>query len=303
MAGINRAYRNLNTLEYFELVGNPSLIRDCYKTLLNELFFDSLILLLFIRNTFRILLILHTYKYKIAPLCCLAMSFTGVVYMAGFSLQMKAFYGPSCHTVVSAALVGLTINAVASSVFMIQHAYLVHNRSSFLIFAGVLSSMCCIGNTLIYWRFFESGFTKTGNCHSDFPSSYSYARYFIEGGTSTIFFTAFMYTVYQQYIRDGAECWSQIARKGVLTILQVLILRLIFTLSLALKLLGDFSSFLLIVDWACTSTLLSEYTYRMDLTSKISSSAAKAKGNGKTYSSLHITSKRSANILSFIKSF
>ncbi|KAI8055328.1 hypothetical protein BDF22DRAFT_676564 [Syncephalis plumigaleata] len=302
MSTVNLEYQHFNTIQYFQHNAKDlETTRVLYHSLVRELFFDVIMLIVFLHNFLRILPVLHTYKYKIAPLCCLTISITGVIYMGGFSLQMKAFTGPSCRIVASTALAGLTVNAVASSIFMMEHAYMVHNRNRVLLMGGAISALSCIITTAIYWSSFNGGFTPTGTCHANFPFTYSYVRYIIEVTGLTIFFMAFMYVVYRQYTYDKAACWSKITRIGVLTILLLLLIRLFFSLSIAFKLLGASSSYLLIFDWLFTSTLLSEYTYYMRPTKSKSTLPSENK-QAKTYFSLNVSSRRTRDVVSFIKS-
>jgi hypothetical protein len=250
MSNVNTDYQDFNTIQYFQgNADNLETARALYHSLAKELFIDVVVFIIFAHNFLRILLVLHTYKYKIATLCCLAISLTGVIYMGGFSLPMKAFDGLSCHQVVAASLVGLTVNAVASSIFMLEHAYMVHNRNRILLIVGAICALSCIATTIIYWSRFTGGFTVSGTCHSNFPFTYSYVRYMIEVTGLTIFFLAFMYVVYRQYIYDRAACWNKITRIGIFTVLLLLLIRLFFSLSIAFKLLGASSSYLLVFDW------------------------------------------------------
>ncbi|KAI8049209.1 hypothetical protein BDF22DRAFT_657857 [Syncephalis plumigaleata] len=221
------------------------------------------LLFIFIYNSYRSVRMTFKRSHKVSSWCCLVNTLTGIFYVAGAALTHHMPYGPSCRTVVWAAIIGMTIATMSMNTLLLERAYLAHQRSRFLLIFGVL--LIIPAPTLIYraWLEVVATFSPSSGCYAKYPASFPSFRLLIDLPPNLVFTCAFVMVIYQHYQRFGDRCWKRLARDGVVTMLLVVISNLICMLCNVFSTFGEMSDVLFIVDWAVTSTLAVENTYRM----------------------------------------
>jgi hypothetical protein len=206
-------------------------------------------LFIFLYNGYRSILMTIRRSHKVSSWCCLVNTLTGVCYVTGAALAHHMPYGPSCHTVVWAAIIGMTIATMSMNTLLLERAYLAHQRNLLLLIFGIL--LILPAPTFIYRAWFEvtATFSPTSGCYAKYPPSFPTFRLLIDLPPNLVFTGAFLMVIYQQYKRFGDRCWKRLARNGVVTMLLVALSNLICMLCNVFNVLGEMSDVLFIVDW------------------------------------------------------
>ncbi|RKP27533.1 hypothetical protein SYNPS1DRAFT_26814 [Syncephalis pseudoplumigaleata] len=221
------------------------------------------LLFMFMFNAYRSIQMTFKRSHKVSSWCCLVSTMTGVAYVGGAALNHHMPYGPSCRTVVWAAIIGMTIATMAMNTLLLERAYLAHQRNRFLLVFGIF--LILPAPTLIYraWIEVEAKFSPASGCYAKYPASFPSFRLLIDLPPNVVFTCAFVMVIYQQYRRYGDRCWKRLARNGIVTMMLVVVSNLTCMLCNVFNAFGEVSDVLFIVDWAITSTLVVENTYRM----------------------------------------
>ncbi|KAI9594904.1 hypothetical protein BDF19DRAFT_465784 [Syncephalis fuscata] len=221
------------------------------------------LLFIFLYNSYRSIKMVCKRSYRASPWCCLVSSLAGVSYVGGIAMVHHLPFGPSCHIVIWAAIIGMTISTMAINTLLLERAYLAHQRNRYLLIFGIL--LVVPAPVLIYRAWYDvlATFSPGTGCHGTYPPSFPAFRLLIDLPPNAVFSVAFLAVIYQQYRRFGDRCWKRLTHDGITTMLLVILSNLtcvIFNLS---DILGDTKDVLFIVDWAITSSLVVENTYRM----------------------------------------
>ncbi|RKP08024.1 hypothetical protein THASP1DRAFT_23911 [Thamnocephalis sphaerospora] len=209
---------------------------------------------IFFRNVIVSLKMLYRRPYTLATWCCLIQSLAGVAYTL-YALALPMPGGPSCRSVLWNIGIGLAISPICVSITLLQKAYIVHNRSRWLLITGIILMLPQPLVTYYAWTS-PAVMVPVTACLSLYPAYFPWIKLATDAPINMVFSAAFLTVVYRQYCLFGSGAWRRLMRNGIQTMCLVVISNFICMLAAALSLLGPLSEMFIVLDWILTSLLL-----------------------------------------------
>ncbi|RKP23757.1 hypothetical protein SYNPS1DRAFT_24171 [Syncephalis pseudoplumigaleata] len=228
---------------------NEAAFRRRFVAVYFELFAIALVFLCFVRNFYRAARLLHMCPRKIASWCCATMTAAGVLAFP-CGLFTASPFGPSCNLVIWEVLLGMVVFTMATNIAMLERAYLAHGRRRWLLAVGALS---IVGPGPLYvslaWYTSTAAFSDMFGCNMRYRSFLPYIRLLLDLPANVVFSAIFLRVVYRAYRRHHDQCWRELGRDGIITMLQIILSNLVcFTLNVS-QALKEFSDVFYILDW------------------------------------------------------
>ncbi|RKP05080.1 hypothetical protein THASP1DRAFT_33089 [Thamnocephalis sphaerospora] len=253
----------LNYNDYLVQSATMAEARERMRGLSVQLMLEVVAFCFFMRNFYYSIIMLYQAPRRLAVWCCVLQTVPSVTFSAGFALAIIAPHGPSCRAAIWVVVVGLIISADAANVLLLTKAYLVHQRNRWLLVAGIL---LIIPSPLAIWVIWYRSYmvmTPEVGCLVKYPLYFPWLKFGLDAPINIIFSISFLLVVYRQYRQHGSNCWKDLARDGLITMLVVVTSNLICAFGTAFTVLGDLSEMFWVGDWVVTSTLLVEHVRKL----------------------------------------
>ncbi|KAI9598079.1 hypothetical protein BDF19DRAFT_420367 [Syncephalis fuscata] len=220
-----------------------------------QAFMTVVLLVIFIRNTYYAALLIYTKPRSVASWCCFFQALMGTI--SGILNMTTGLPGGfSCRICNWVYSLGITISSICVSLCLLIRAYIITNKSAFLLFAGILLIIPLPATVWIFWVKSISKNTVDAACVSIFPSYLPWFRLGLDVSINTVFSAIFLDVVIQQYRTIGNKCWKRLQSDGIIYLLGVTVSNISCALIVAFQFIGGFSEMMFLVDWMVTSTLL-----------------------------------------------
>ncbi|KAI9595020.1 hypothetical protein BDF19DRAFT_443181 [Syncephalis fuscata] len=235
----------LNVFEYLSMMSDDeATVRQRYTSLNRELFCFSIMLVIFVRNSYYAGKITFQYSNKLAP--CIYTTFMVPI-------------GPSCYTMLSTSIILMVLATIAANTILLERAYIAYSRNRWLLALGIIT-IAFPGPIFIYiTRYFAIvKINDKYGCYLDYKFYVPYFRLCVDLPANIIFSIASCLAIYREYQRRHEDCWKKLARNGILTMLLVAssnMLCFALLISPSLRFLGDLMFF---ADWTIASALLTK---------------------------------------------
>jgi hypothetical protein len=222
----------------------------------------SLLLTIFIRNTFQAILLLCRKKDVLVAWCCASSSLIGVAYTLLATTTILFPSGPSCREVVWAASAGIVISSICISTALLQKAYIACERSKILLTVGTI--MIIPQPIVTYLAMFSPVvFVPGSSCTLLYPTYFPWIKFSLDAPINTVFSVVFIIIVYRQYQKHGAKAWKRLAHTGIQTIALIILCNLVCMFAVTFEVLGTISELFFLIDWAITASLLIRHCLAM----------------------------------------
>ncbi|RKP07307.1 hypothetical protein THASP1DRAFT_30880 [Thamnocephalis sphaerospora] len=209
---------------------------------------------LFSRNFYLSARMAYQHPRVLAGWCCLVQAAAGIAFTL-CSLSVFAIHGPPCRYALWFAGFGMATSAICVGTVLLQKAYLVHNRSKWLLATGIILLLPQPLLTYMIWS--SPGImAPVGGCILYYPPYLPWVKLAMDLPINIVFSVAFIMVVYRQYRRFGSSAWEHLMRNGIQTMCLVVFSNIFCTFAGAFELFQMLSEFFFIFDWSITSILL-----------------------------------------------
>ncbi|KAI9599245.1 hypothetical protein BDF19DRAFT_419538 [Syncephalis fuscata] len=246
----------LNGIEYWANSDDITVVRERSIAVHMQILSNVMLLLLFIRNTKRALVMVVRRSNKLAPWCCLIATSIGVLFFGGFTMAHHMPGGPSCIQVIWCSIICLTTSTIAVNTLLLERAYLAHCCNRWVLVMGIL--FIAPAPVLIYlnWIKIHATFSHKAACYADYPHYFPYVRAALDAPPNIVFSLSFISVIYRQYRRYGGQCWANLVHDGVVVMMLVVTSNLVCFIGNVISVFGEATDYLYVIDWAITTTLL-----------------------------------------------
>ncbi|RKP07287.1 hypothetical protein THASP1DRAFT_30888 [Thamnocephalis sphaerospora] len=248
----------LNSLDFImQAQGDLEEMRLRRHNLITQTVLNVLLGYIFLYNTVVSMKIVIRRRRILAGWCCLLQAISGLAFVA-CSIGADLPNGPSCRQVLWTAGFGMAFSPICVGVTLLQKAYLVHNRSKWLLTAGIVLLAPQPLITYYAWKS-PALMVNTGGCLVIYPSELPWIKLALDAPINITFSVAFILVVYRQYRLFGSAAWARLVRDGIRTMCLIVFSNLICMLCIVFEAAGLFSEAFFLIDWVVTSALLTHH--------------------------------------------
>ncbi|RKP04453.1 hypothetical protein THASP1DRAFT_33776 [Thamnocephalis sphaerospora] len=229
--------------------------RRCLHSNAIQTAINTMLAYIFLRNTWRSVMLLRTRTQSIANWCCLIQALVGVI-MACVNLSSIFPGGPPCRINIWVCAFGIMVSGICVSICLLIKAYAAQNRDRRLVWAAGLLMVPQPGIIWIVWASSIMLNTEKSACIILFPAYLPWYRFVLDLSINLLFSAVFLYAVYRQYRLIGNRCWQKLGEGGAVFLFAVVLSNLVCTIITATSAFGPLSEMFFLIDWVATSTLL-----------------------------------------------
>ncbi|KAI9592816.1 hypothetical protein BDF19DRAFT_424988 [Syncephalis fuscata] len=242
-------YGKLTSVDY--LAANNGTITDIrarFHGVRTQIVLVMIMFVIFASNTIKSFSLVAKRPNQVAPWCCFIAALMGVIYLAGFTIPSNLPGGPSCKTVIDAASVCLTIAIMATNTLLLERAYLAHRCNRWMLFIGAGLILTSPAFIIVSITKLEPRYSPASGCYGHYPDYYPYVRLAVDVPANIVFSISFTIVIYQQYQRFGDQCWKQLAKEGITTMMLVILSNFLCTIGNVIQVFHEASDALFILD-------------------------------------------------------
>ncbi|KAI8056556.1 hypothetical protein BDF22DRAFT_666868 [Syncephalis plumigaleata] len=220
-----------------------------------QVFMNATMFAVFLRNTWRAILLVKHKPASTASWCCLIQAGMGVATQI-VNLSTVFPNGATCRTCNWVYSTGITVSSICVSICLLLRAYVITNRSRLLLLVGILLMLPLPGTIWIFWVASLSQNSPDYACTSIFPWYLPWFRLGLDMSINSVFSIIFLRVIIQQYKKMGNGCWKKLQSDGIIYLCCVVLSNILCALIVAFKIIGGLSEMMFIYDWLITSSLL-----------------------------------------------
>jgi hypothetical protein len=212
-----------------------------------QIIMSVIALYIFIRNSWKMLQLLHSRPSNKIYWCCFIQAFGSVVVsVCGIILPLSSRL--TCRAFVWTVVCGLIISTICTAICLLSKAYAVQMRDKRILWICIV---CIPAPAIVIWGIaYEDNifFTNDGACMISLPNWIPIVRGCVEIVINVIFSYIFLCTVVKQYQTFGSNCWSKLKSDGLLYLLCVTVSGIACAMIVVFQWLGPLSEMVFVVD-------------------------------------------------------
>ncbi|RKP27132.1 hypothetical protein SYNPS1DRAFT_21266 [Syncephalis pseudoplumigaleata] len=206
-----------------------------YKAVFFQLFLVTIILCVFVRNSYLALKVLLKAPRRLAS--CV------------FNLFGSEF-APSCLVTAWLVIGSVVLSAVVTNVIIAERAYLAHNRNKWLLaFSVVATAVPAPIFLFVTWLESVAQMSESASCLTVHSPYLPLLRLLLDLPGNVIFSLAFFVVIYRRYRQYKEIGWKELARDGIATLLLVLLSNFVCFLVNVAVTSTDYGDMMYVIDW------------------------------------------------------
>jgi hypothetical protein len=243
---------NINSFEYWTSVNGQDIKTiQAYSIGIHiQIVIDIFFSLVFVRNVIRSTGIVLGDIRRIASWCSMISSLSGILFFSIMVIMNQFAYGPSCKTTTLSATIGIAISNFSINAALLERAYVARQRDRKLLVIGLFFNVIQLAAYFsILFIEIEYAYRPSIGCYTIYPKYGPYTRFLVDTLPSLIPSVVFITTIYRQFKRYRRDCWRQLARDGIITMMLIILSNFTSAILLIFKVTGDFSMIVYLIDW------------------------------------------------------
>ncbi|KAI8052859.1 hypothetical protein BDF22DRAFT_490429 [Syncephalis plumigaleata] len=245
----------------WEARDDSDLLRQRYSASNLQMVLCYFIGYIFARNAICVGKIVVRYPRRLAPWCSFCANSVSFLSYASAGAPFWLTENATCSTFAWATLFAITISSMICNLMLFERAYFACQRNIWFTILGVI--LITVPGPIYVatsWLTSSALLSEKHACYLKYPPFLPYVRLAVDLPSNIVFSIVFSIVVYRQYRKHPDECWKELGRNGILTMLMVVVSNFIcFFLGVA-NTFAESSSLVYMVDWVVTMTLLTEST-------------------------------------------